>query len=127
MLSLQGNTAVYLLYAHARICSIQRKSGKDMQELIQKGTMQLAHEKELQLALKVARFPEALEECLEELMPNRLTEYQFELSQIFSDFYNECQIVGSPEEDSRLLLAESTAVVMRKCFDLLGITPLYRI
>ena len=31
MLSLQGNTAVYLLYAHARICSIERKSGKDIQ------------------------------------------------------------------------------------------------
>lgn len=29
----QGNTAVYLLYAHARICSIIRKSGKDIEEL----------------------------------------------------------------------------------------------
>lgn len=29
----QGNTAVYLLYAHARICSIIRKSGKDMEEV----------------------------------------------------------------------------------------------
>lgn len=30
---MQGNTAVYLLYAHARICSIIRKSGKDTGEL----------------------------------------------------------------------------------------------
>ena len=29
----QGNTAVYLLYAHARICSIIRKSGKDIEVL----------------------------------------------------------------------------------------------
>jgi len=29
----QGNTAVYLLYAHARICSIIEKSGKDIEEL----------------------------------------------------------------------------------------------
>lgn len=82
---------------------------------------------ELQLALKVAQFPESLEEAVQELAPNRITEYQYELSQTFSEFYNECKIVGSEEEDSRLLLAEATAVIMRKCFDLLGITPLYRI
>jgi hypothetical protein len=29
----QGNTAVYLLYAHARICSIIRKSGRDIEEV----------------------------------------------------------------------------------------------
>jgi hypothetical protein len=37
------------------------------------------------------------------------------------------QVVDAPEEDSRLLLCEATAVVMRQCFSLLGITPLYRI
>ncbi|GJW84634.1 ribonuclease H-like domain-containing protein [Tanacetum coccineum] len=36
-------------------------------------------------------------------------------------------VVGSPEETSRLLLCEATAVVMRKCFHLLGITPVYKI
>ena len=46
---------------------------------------------------------------------------------VFNQFYTECQVVGSPEEDSRLLLAEATAVVMRQCFHLLGIKPLYRI
>ena len=46
---------------------------------------------------------------------------------IFNQFYTECQVVGTPEEDSRLLLCEATAVVMRQCFALLGITPLYRI
>lgn len=36
-------------------------------------------------------------------------------------------MIGEPEEDSRLLLCEATAVVMRQCFSLVGITPLYRI
>ncbi|CAI7843885.1 unnamed protein product, partial [Closterium sp. NIES-53] len=35
MLDMKGNTAVYLLYAHARICSIIRKSGKNVQEIVQ--------------------------------------------------------------------------------------------
>lgn len=37
------------------------------------------------------------------------------------------QVVGSPEETSRLLLCEATATVMRKCFHLLGIVPVYKI
>ena len=37
------------------------------------------------------------------------------------------QVIGSPEEASRLLLCEATAIVMRKCFHLLGITPVYKI
>ena len=127
MLNLQGNTAVYLQYAHARICSIERKSGKDINEVIQTSSIKLTHPKEGELALKLARFPEALEESLVELLPNRITEFVYELSQLFSEFYNECKINGSEEENSRLLLAEATAVVMRKCFELLGITPLYRI
>ena len=37
------------------------------------------------------------------------------------------QVIGSPEQSSRLLLCEATAVVMRQCFSLLGMKPLYRI
>jgi len=119
---------VYLLYAHARIASIIRKSGKNPEELAASGArVTLGHEAEVALALHVARFPEALEAMLDELTPNRIADYLYELSGIFNQFYAECQVVGSDFEDSRLLLAESAAIVMRKCFDLLGITPLYRI
>lgn len=60
-------------------------------------------------------------------MPNRITEYLYDLSGIFNSFYADCKVVGSDSEDSRLQLCEATAVVMRQCFALLGITPLYRI
>eukprot|EP00955_Chlamydomonas_euryale_P107353 365760-Chlamydomonas_euryale.AAC.6 len=57
----------------------------------------------------------------------RLCDYLYELSEKFNSFYVECKVLGSPEEDSRLVLVEATAVVMRQCFYLLGITPLYKI
>ncbi|KAL2928995.1 Arginine--tRNA ligase chloroplastic/mitochondrial [Bienertia sinuspersici] len=94
MLNDKGNTAVYLLYAHARICSIIRKSGKDIEELKKNGELILDCPEERALGLHLLHFSE---------------------------------VVGSPEETSRLLLCEATAVVMRKCFDLLGITPVYQI
>lgn len=127
MLDVRGNTAVYLLYAHARICSIIRKSDKDIDQLKQNGRVTLQHENERQLGLHLIRFPELVEDALNDLLPNTLCEYLYGLSEIFTKFYSTCKVVGSEEETSRLLLCEATAIVMRKCFDLLGITPLFRL
>ncbi|KAK6115220.1 hypothetical protein DH2020_007489 [Rehmannia glutinosa] len=127
MLNDKGNTAVYLLYAHARICSIIRRSGKDIEELKKTGTLDLVHPDERTLGLHLLQFAEIVEEACTNLFPNLLCEYLYNLSEDFTRFYTNCQVVGSAEETSRLLLCEATAVVMRKCFHLLGITPVYKI
>nr|KYP61388.1 Arginyl-tRNA synthetase [Cajanus cajan] len=128
MLNDKGNTAVYLQYAHARICSIIRKSGKDIEEIKRNGKVVLDHEDERALGLHLLQFPEVFEEACTNLLPNLLCEYLYNLAEIFSKkFYSNCQVVGSPEETSRLLLCEATAVVMRKCFYLLGIVPVYKL
>ncbi|MED6150592.1 hypothetical protein PIB30_099692, partial [Stylosanthes scabra] len=123
-----GNTAVYLLYAHARICSIIRKSGKDIEEVKKNAKIALDHDDERALGLHLLQFSEVVEEACTNLLPNVLCEYLYNLSEIFTKkFYSNCQVVGTPEESSRLLLCEATAVVMRKCFYLLGIVPVYKI
>lgn len=127
MLNDKGNTAVYLLYAHARICSIIRKSGKDIDELKKGGKIELAHPDERVLGLHLLQFAEVVEEACTNLLPNVLCEYLYSLSENFTKFYSNCQVVGSAEETSRLLLCEATALVMRKCFHLLGITPVFKI
>lgn len=58
MLDIRGNTAVYLLYAHARICSIIRKSEKNVEELKKTGQMKLQHPSERALGLQLIRFGE---------------------------------------------------------------------
>ncbi|GBG68603.1 hypothetical protein CBR_g3146 [Chara braunii] len=128
MLDTRGNTAVYLLYAHARICSIIRKSGKDVEELVSEaGVLRLEHPMERQLALCLVRFSDVVESAINDLLPNQVCEYLYDLSCKFTDFYSTCNVIGSPEERSRLLICEVTARVMRMCFQLLGITPLYRL
>ncbi|PIA60153.1 hypothetical protein AQUCO_00400802v1 [Aquilegia coerulea] len=127
MLSDKGNTAVYLLYAHARICSIIRKSGRDLEELKMTGTIVLDHVDERGLGLHLLQFAEVVEDACTNLLPNVLCEYLYNLSENFTKFYSNCQVVGSEEETSRLLLCEATAVVMRKCFHLLGIEPVYKL
>ncbi|XP_009137585.1 arginine--tRNA ligase, cytoplasmic isoform X1 [Brassica rapa] len=127
MLSDKGNTAVYLLYAHARICSIIRKSGKDIDELKKTGKLVLDHPEERALGLHLLRFAETVEAACANLLPHVLCEYLYELSERYTSFYSVHQVIGSAEEASRLLLCEATAIVMRKCFHLLGITPVYKI
>ncbi|XP_022638442.1 arginine--tRNA ligase, chloroplastic/mitochondrial isoform X3 [Vigna radiata var. radiata] len=128
MLNDKGNTAVYLQYAHARICSIIRKSGRDIEEVKRNGEIVLDSEDERALGLHLLQFPEVFEEACTNLLPNLLCEYLYNLSEIFTKkFYPNCQVVGSPEETSRLLLCEATVIVMRHCFYLLGIEPVYRL
>lgn len=127
MLDIRGNTAVYLLYALARICSIIRKSGRDIEEIKQTGQLHLLHPSERALGLQLIRFGEFVEDAASDLLPNVLCEYLYTLSGMFTDFYTNCKVVGSEQEVSRLLLCEATAVIMRECFSLLGIRPLYRL
>ncbi|GMY36190.1 arginine--tRNA ligase, cytoplasmic-like isoform X1 [Fagus crenata] len=127
MLNDKGNTAVYLLYAHARIHSIIMKSGKNIEELKKTGAIVLDHADERALGLHLLQFSEVVEEACTNLFPNVLCEYLYNLSEYFTKFYSNCKVVGSAEETSRLLLCEATATVMRKCFDLLGIVPVYKI
>jgi arginyl-tRNA synthetase len=68
-----------------------------------------------------------VEDAASDLLPNVLCEYLYTLSGMFTDFYTNCKVVGSEQEVSRLLLCEATAVIMRECFSLLGIKPLYRL
>ncbi|KAF3796375.1 Arginine--tRNA ligase [Nymphaea thermarum] len=127
MLDVRGNTAVYLLYAHARICSIIRKSGKDIEELKNGGRIHIVHDNERILGIHLIQFSEIVEDAVTNLLPNTLCEYLYNLSENFTKFYSTCRVVGSEEETSRLLLCEATAVVMRICFRLLGIVPLYKL
>ena len=127
MLDLKGDTAVYLMYAYARICSILAKSGRDLDALVASASLDLAHPKEEQLALRLADFPAAVEAVIEDMAPNKLCNYTSELAAAFTDFYGECKVIGSPEEASRLLLCKCTVTVMKQCFDLMGVRALNKL
>ena len=125
MTDLKGDTAVYLLYAYARVASILRKAGPEA--VPAGGTVRLEHEAEQRLALQLAQFPEAVEAVLSDLAPNRLCAYVMALSTAFTEFYSQCQVLGAEQEASRLALCQATRNVMGQCFDLLGMEPLERI
>jgi arginyl-tRNA synthetase len=122
MLALQGNTAPYLQYAYARIKSIFRKQNSEFR--IQNSELKLAAPEELALAKHLLNFGTTLEAVVEELRPNYLCNYLFELAGKFTSFYENCPVLKADSEaarDSRLALCDLTARVLKQGLETLGI------
>ncbi|MCB9850431.1 MAG: arginine--tRNA ligase [Phycisphaerales bacterium] len=132
MLAMEGNTAPYMLYAYARIRSIARNAGIDYGDLPAGAPLTLEHPAEIALAKALARFPEIIQQVANDLKPNLLTEYLYDLSRHFSRFYDRKQgvrvIDAEPESlrISRLRLCDLTARAIRTGLYLLGIKTLER-
>ncbi len=125
MLALQGNTAPYMQYMYARVRSIFRKSGPDSVELLRERTAyRLDTPEELKLAKALVAFGEVVESTGEQLRPNLIASYLYDLAGRFSAFYDKCPVLQAPDEPtrrSRLSLCDHTAAVIRLGLDLLGI------
>jgi arginyl-tRNA synthetase len=124
MLSLEGNTAAFLFYSYVRILSIKRKANEDIDKLIKTTQIDLHHPSEISLGFHLIRFAEVLEFMTRDLLPNRLTDYLYELATKFNIFFRDCQVIGSPEMDSRLVLCHLTEKILKAGFDILGLKPL---
>jgi len=125
MLSFEGNTAPYLLYAVARINSIFRKSELDPETPIV-GASPLETETEQALARKLMGFVNALELTLNDLRPHFLCTYLYELAGAYSSFYNADKVMVDDSEvrARRLLLCARTRTVLKTGLELLGIQTL---
>jgi arginyl-tRNA synthetase len=122
MLSFDGNTAPYLQYAHARICSIFRRAGISRDGLdIGALVLESPHEKALGMAL--LQFDSAVWDTIDKASPHRLCTYLYDLATAFSGFYENCPVLKSeePQRSSRLVLCDATARVMEIGLGLLGI------
>ena len=129
MLALQGNTAPYLLYAVVRIAGIARKGG-DLQAGASAGSERLhfAEPQEWALVRELLKFDGVIAEVEQELLPNRLCNYLFELSQVFNRFYDQVPVLKAeePARSSRLALCRLTTDTLSLGLGLLGIPTLER-
>lgn len=125
MLSFEGNTAPYLLYACTRIKSLLRKHGDDSggNELTA-----LTRPEERALLLKALQLPEIVEVVARECYPNLLCTYLYELSGTFMRFYEACPVLKAEPQirKTRLALASLTEKTLEQGLDLLGIQTLQR-
>lgn len=121
MLKFEGNTAAYLMYSYVRVAGIKRKVQGDIDSIKKSTKIRLEHPSEIALGMHLCQFGEAINLVARDLLPNRLTDYLYGLAEKFHAFFRDCRVDGSPEQNSRLLLCEATALIMKKGLDLLGV------
>ena len=126
MLSFEGNTAPYLQYAHARICSIFRKSSISRESTFNSEIL-VVNDFEKSLSKSIIGFSESIDETINSYSPHRLAVYLHHLAQDFASFYENCPVLVSNDEakmNSRLALCNLTARTLKTGLGLLGIeTP----
>jgi arginyl-tRNA synthetase len=127
MLSFDGNTALYIQYAYARIMSIFRRYSGD----IKSNKIKITNELERSLAIMLLRFEDTLIKASNDATPNTITSYLYNLVTIFMKFYEQNPILKEdiPEDikESRLLLAKVTARTIEIALNILGIEVVDRI
>ncbi|MEU8027761.1 arginine--tRNA ligase [Streptomyces sp. NPDC049099] len=124
MVSLNGDTSVYLQYAYARIQSILRKAGE---------TRPAAHpelalaDAERALGLHVDAFAQTVAEAAAEYAPHKLAAYLYQLASLYTSFYDKCPVLKAEtptQVENRLFLCDITARTLHQGMALLGIrTP----
>ncbi|RRV09363.1 arginine--tRNA ligase [Pseudomonas sp. v388] len=127
MLSFEGNTAPYLLYAYTRVSGVFRKLGTPFDASL--GNIVLEAPQEQDLAARLAQFTETLNTVAEKGTPHVLCAYLYDLAGLFSSFYENCPILGAQNPDqqqSRLRLAALTGRTLKQGLDLLGLETLER-
>ncbi|MBD0709119.1 MULTISPECIES: arginine--tRNA ligase [unclassified Streptomyces] len=125
MVSLNGDTSVYLQYAYARIRSIFGKAGDRTPQAHPE--LELAPA-ERALGLHLDQFGEVVFESAEEHAPHKLAAYLYQLASLYTTFYDQCPVIkpapAREVAENRLFLCDLTARTLHQGMALLGIrTP----
>ncbi|MEM4347382.1 MAG: arginine--tRNA ligase [Candidatus Altiarchaeota archaeon] len=122
-LNFDGETGPYIQYAHARCCSLLKKFSADIGKIKIDSICTELSDEEKSLLKKLIKFPYIVENSVNELKPNILASYLYELSSEFSRFYKKCQVLGVEKgiSERRILLVDATRIVIKKGLELLGI------
>jgi len=129
MLSLDGNTAPYILYSYARIRSIMRKMREEFGEVdFINANFILSEKTEWDIVKKLISFPDMIKIAADSYKPNVIAEYLFELSNLYNSFYQNIPVLKAekPTRLSRIKLCDMVSKAISLGLNLLGIQVLER-
>jgi arginyl-tRNA synthetase len=118
----EENPVFYIQYAHARICSIIKKAGKNPEDGL-KYLKKLVSDDEIDIMKMIAGFPDTVASAAADLEPHRIAYYILDLATAFHRFYNRNKVIGEDFELSgaRLLLIDCVRQVISNCLSLMGV------
>lgn len=119
--SFEGDTGPYLLYSYARAKSILEKAKYNSKKKYQIHNL---NDSEKNLISHLGKFENIVPNSYNSLSPNLVANYAFETAQIFNEFYHANPVIGSGNEQFRLILVDSFSQVLKNALNLLGISVL---
>ena len=122
----KNNLYYYVQYAHARICSIEKKylaQQKSLPDDFKKANNFNSCDELMQLALN---YKFIVKSAGDNLQPHLIVYYLRDLAQSFHHFYNDVNILSAPEADQENMMRALAIVksVIAASLELLGIEPL---
>ena len=128
MTSFEGDTGPYLQYAHARLCSMARKSGLDMDELHSANFDLLTEQHAIDLIRLLAQWPDVLLNTVKTLEPITVLSYLFRMTHMLSSSYDVLKVIGSEPEvkKARMALYAAARQVLHNGMRVLGLSPVER-
>ena len=122
-IDLNGNTAPFIQYTHARIRSLLQKAGYAATEA-PSATVTALGDAEKEIIRNLYDYPACVRQAAEEFSPALIANYSYELAKSYNRFYQDCSILREPDAERRqlrLTLSAFTADVLRRSMRLLGI------
>ena len=122
-LNIEGNSAPFVQYSHARACSILRKAAEENLDWKECNPSHLRREQEIALSKAIARLPTIIEDCAESRKAHPMAQYALELATIFNQFYQFVPVLKAEGEDrnARLALVEASKIALKNSLRALGI------
>ncbi|OQE28965.1 hypothetical protein PENFLA_c004G04803 [Penicillium flavigenum] len=128
MTSFEGDTGPYLQYAHARLCSMARKSELDVNELVNANFDLLTEQHAVDLVRLLAQWPDVLLQTAKTLEPITVLSYLFKMTHMLSSSYDVLKVIGSEPDvkQARMALYASARQVLHNGMRVLGLSPVER-
>ena len=117
-LSIQGDSAPFAMYSHARMCSIIKKYGKNIPEMELEADLIGS---EIELIRIMAKWPQTIELSSNKLAIHNIPNYIHQLSSQFNNFYRDCKVIGDVNESLRINLVFSVKRILFDALDIMGI------